>query len=129
MNSDDQDVGERTPWHTPPGLWKRLKPGIRRMRRNSTPAEDKLWQQLRRDQVGGLKFRRQHSLGRFVVDFYCAKAGLVIEVDGPIHDGLAERDSLRQEYIESLGFRVMRFTNDQIENSLKSVVESICEAL
>ena len=129
MNSDDQHVEEPTPWHTTPSLWRRLKPQARRMRRDSTSAEDKLWQQLRRHQVGGLKFRRQHSPGRFVVDFYCGEAGLVIEVDGPIHDGLEEQDILRQEYIEALGFRVLRFKNDQIENSLDSVVDSIRKAL
>ena len=129
MSSDDQHFEERAPWYTTPSLWIRLKPHVRRMRRNSTLAEDKLWQRLRRHQVGGLKFRRQHSLGRFVVDFYCAEAGLVIEVDGPIHDGLAERDSMRQEFIESLGFRVLRITNDQIEKSLESVMDSIRKAL
>ncbi len=99
------------------------------MRHSSTLAEDKLWQQLRRRNIGGLKFRRQHSIGRFVVDFYCAEAGLIIEVDGPIHDGLVEQDSTRQEFIESLGFRLQRFTNDQIENSLESVLKAIDESL
>ena len=129
MNSDDQHVEQHSPWHTTPSLWRRLKPQARRMRRDSTSAEDKLWQQLRRHQVGGLKFRRQHSLGRFVVDFYCAETGLIIEVDGPIHDGLTERDSMRQEFIEALGFRVLRFTNDQIENDLDTVIKKIREAL
>ena len=117
------------PWHTPPSLWRRLKPEVRRMRRNSTSAEDKLWQRLRRHQVGGLKFRPQHFLGRFVVDFYCGEASLVIEVDSPVHDGLAARDALRQEYIEALGFTVLRFTNHEIENSLETVLDSIREAL
>ena len=64
-----------------------------------------------------------------MVDFHCAKASLVVEVDGPVHDGHAERDISRQEYIEALGFTVLRFTNDEIENSLETVWDSIREAL
>jgi very-short-patch-repair endonuclease len=63
---------------------------------------------------GGFKFRRQHAIGPYFVDFYCVQASLVIEVDGSIHDGQVDQDVARQQYLESLGLRVLRFTNDEI---------------
>ncbi len=95
------------------------------MRRIPTEAEDKLWQYLRNRQLAGLKFRRQHSIERFIVDFYCAEAKLIIEVDGPVHDYSKEEDTIRQEFLESQGFRVMRFTNDQVFNSPDDVLKQI----
>ncbi len=74
----------RNQWHTHPDLWEKLKPLARQMRTQPTPAEDILWQHLRNRQLLGYKFRRQHSIERFIVDFFCNQAGLVIEVDGPI---------------------------------------------
>jgi hypothetical protein len=73
-------------WRTTPHLWEKLKPVARQMRQEPTQAEDLLWQSLRNHQLLGFKFRRQHSIERFIVDFYCAEAKLVIEIDGPIHD-------------------------------------------
>jgi len=116
-------------WRTPPRLWEKLKPLAREMRRNPTPAEDKLWQRLRNHKVLGFKFRRQHPIDRFIVDFYCSKAHLVIEVDGLIHQYTQEQDAVRQEFLESLGFRVLRFTNDQVNNDLEGVVKQISAAL
>ena len=72
-------------WKTSPQLWHRLKPLAREMRLNPTPAEDRLWQRLRRSQIHGTPFRRQHTIERFIVDFYCPQAQLVIELDGPIN--------------------------------------------
>lgn len=95
------------------------------MRRIPTEAEDKLWQYLRNRQLAGLKFRRQHSIERFIVDFYCAEAKLIIEVDGPVHDYSKEEDTIRQEFLESQGFRVMCFTNDQVFNSPHDVLKQI----
>jgi very-short-patch-repair endonuclease len=94
----------------PGDLWEKLRPLAREMRHAPTPAEDMLWQHLRRHQLG-MQFRRQHGIGQFIVDFYCRQAKLVIEVDGAIHQYTGEEDAVRQEFIESLGFRVIRFTN------------------
>ncbi len=116
-------------WHTPPYLWEKLKPLAREMRKNPTPAEEKLWQRLRRKQMLGYKFRRQHALERFIVDFYCHDAGLVIEVDGPIHQYTPEEDAIRQEFLESLGLRVLRFTNEQVERDIEGVLAAIAQAL
>jgi very-short-patch-repair endonuclease len=116
------------PYLTPPDLWVRLKPLARQKRRRPTPAEEALWQRLRCRQIANLKFRRQHTIDRFVVDFYCAEARLVVEVDGPIHEYAPEEDAIRQEFLESLGLRVIRFTNDRVLKEIHSVVETILEA-
>lgn len=112
-------------WRTSPELWAKLKPLARQMRRDPTPAEQKLWQRLRGKQLIGLKFRRQHPIDRFIVDFYCRQTYLVIEVDGPIHDYTAEEDAIRQEFIEFQGLRVLRFTNEQVLGEIEGVLEQI----
>jgi len=106
-----------------------LKPRARSMRKDPTPAEAKLWSRLRKKQVAGLRFRRQHPIGQFIVDFYCAEARLVIEVDGSVHDEpeVAERDTSRQQHLESLGLRVFRVTNGLVMRELDAVVERIGE--
>ena len=99
------------------------------MRKNLTPAENILWQRLRKKQFGGLRFRRQHPIGRFIVDFYCAEARLVVEVDGGVHDepGHAEYDEDRQRFLQALGLRVLRFSNAQVINETDAVLEVIAE--
>jgi very-short-patch-repair endonuclease len=99
------------------------------MRKNPTPAENKLWQHLRGKQLLGYKFRRQHAIERFIVDFYCHDARLVVEVDGPIHQYTTEEDAIRQKFLESLGFRVLRFTNEQVLTNIDGVLNMIAEAL
>ena len=95
-----------TPWRTSPKLWENLKPLARRMRQEPTPAEHRLWQRPRRKQILGFRFRRQHAIDRFIVDFYCAQAQLVVEVDGPIHQYSLEQDTLREQVVTSLGLSV-----------------------
>jgi len=123
------EQGEGYGWYTPPHLWEKLKPLAREMRRNPTPAEKKLWQHLRRRQLLGYKFRRQHAIDRFIVDFYCQEAKLVVEVDGPIHQYTPQEDAIRREFLESLGLRVIRFTNEQVLSNIESVLEAIASAL
>jgi very-short-patch-repair endonuclease len=88
-------------------------------------AERVLWSVLRRDQVGGLRFRRQHAIGPFILDFYCAAIKLGIELDGPIHDGQRELDQARTEALETLGIHILRFRNEQVTADLESVVREI----
>ena len=95
----------------------------------ATYAEERLWQALRQSAVGGFKFRRQHVIGSFVVDFYCVSARLVLEVDGPVHDDPSAADLERQAILESLGLTVLRFTNDEVINSLASVLQRLEVAL
>jgi very-short-patch-repair endonuclease len=121
--------GGGVPWHTSPELWEKLKPLARQMRREPTPAENRLWRHLRGRQVLGFKFRRQHAIDRFIVDFYCAEVHLIVEVDGPIHLYSREEDEICQECLESLGMQVLRFTNEQVADSLDVVLEQIAAAL
>jgi very-short-patch-repair endonuclease len=116
-------------WHTDSALWEKLKPIAREKRNKPTDAENLLWQHLRRHQVRGLSFRRQHSIGQFIVDFYCAKARLVIEVDGPIHQYQEEEDSIRQEYLESHGLKILRFSNGVVLNDVEEVIKQILALL
>ncbi len=112
-------------WQTSPELWEKLKPIARQMRREPTPAEQKLWQKLRHKQLLGFKFRRQHVIDRFIVDFYCGEGRLVVEVDGGVHQYTEEEDAIRQEFLESLGLRVVRFRNEDVLNSIDGVLEEI----
>lgn len=116
-------------WRTDAVLWEKLRPIAREMRSKPTEAENILWQHLRRHQMNGLGFRRQHSIGQFVVDFYCAKAQLVVEVDGPIHQYQSGEDVVRQEYLESCNLKVLRFSNDAILNNIDEVIKQIASSL
>jgi very-short-patch-repair endonuclease len=112
-------------WHTDAALWEKLKPVAREMRYKPTEAENILWQRLRRHDLRGYKFRRQHSIERFIVDFYCSRARLVIEVDGPVHQYQAKEDKIRQEYLGSLGLKVLRFSNEDVLNNIDEVIKRI----
>jgi ATP-dependent DNA helicase RecQ len=109
-----------------PRLWPVMKLAGQDMRSAPTPAEHVLWQRLRRRELG-TRFRRQHTIGRFIVDFVCLTARVVIEVDGPIHDepDARSRDAGRADYLEAAGFKTMRFTNAQVLEELDSVVAEI----
>src|SRR5437588_1170904 len=85
------------------------------LRTNQTKAEDKMWSMLRARRLGGLKFRRQHVLGRYIADFVCIPARLVIEVDGDTHgEEEQESDAKRTDAIESAGYRVIGFWNSSV---------------
>ena len=114
---------------TPPELWAKLKPLARQMRHEPTTAENLLWQRLRGRRVQGAKFRRQYTIDRFIVDFYCAGSRLIIEVDGAIHEYTPAEDALRQQFLENLGFHVLRFTNGEVIQSPDAVIERIVEVL
>jgi very-short-patch-repair endonuclease len=101
----------------------------RSLRQNPTEAERRLWSRLRNRQVAGCKFRRQHPTAGFFVDFACLERGLVVEVDGGQHLDDARADALRTERIESAGFRVLRFWNNQVLGELDSVIGEIERAL
>ncbi len=121
--------GVQNNWRTPPELWEKLKPLARQMRCEPTTAEKLLWQKLRNKQLLGFKFRRQHPIDRFIVDFYCAEARLIIEVDGEVHDYTQVEDAIRQEFLESLGLRVIRFKNEEVLMGFDGVLEKIVSVL
>jgi phosphoribosylformylglycinamidine synthase len=101
------------------------------MRHQPTPAEDHLWQYLRGRRLNGAKFRRQHAIGPFIVDFVCIEQLLIVEVDGLIHEQADQhdRDVNRQAHLEGLGYRVLRFTNGEVLQSVQAVLEVIDAAL
>jgi very-short-patch-repair endonuclease len=114
-------------WKASSELWQKLKPLAREMRAVPTAAEDALWQRLRNRGVGGMKFRRQHAIERFVVDFYCSEARLVVEVDGEIHEYTREQDAARQEFLEQQGLRVLRFSNADVRTNIDAVLSKITD--
>lgn len=93
-----------------------------------TPAETILWQELRGNKLG-VHFRRQQVIAGFIVDFYCHKAALVIEVDGDIHDLQQEEDARREKVLSEMGLRVVRFGNKEVMRDLSAVVGMIREIL
>lgn len=101
----------------------------RDLRARQTGAEHALWQRLRAGRVGGVRFRRQQPLGPYILDFYCAAARLVIEVDGPIHERQRDYDRERDTYLAARGLRVLRFTNDAIVADLDGVVRAIRDGM
>lgn len=94
------------------------------LRKNMTEAEKLLWSRLSYNQLMGLKFRRQHPINQFIVDFYCHKLKLVIELDGEIHlkEEVAERDMGREDMLRNFGIVVLRFKNNEIQNNIESVI-------
>ena len=86
----------------------------KQLRRESTYPERKLWGVLRGRQLGGLKFRRQHPVGPYLVDYYCHEHQLVIELDGDSHSERADYDRQRQAFLEESGYRVLRIANDDV---------------
>jgi len=94
------------------------------LRREMTPAEKLLWQEVRAKKLG-VRFRRQQIIQGFIVDFYCHKAALVIEVDGDIHDLQQDEDGRREKALRELGLRIVRFGNDEVVRNVSAVVRKI----
>lgn len=101
------------------------------LRKRATPQEQILWSRLRGRAADGLKFKRQHPVGGFIVDFICIERGLIIEVDGRQHGFDKERayDGKRDEKLESLGYRMLRIPNHEINRNLNGVLITIWAAL
>jgi very-short-patch-repair endonuclease len=111
------------------GRYRQLKDNEKKLtyefRDNPTPAEKVLWNILRNKDVLGLKFRRQHKIGQFIVDFYCHSIGLIIEVDGKVHEKRKTEDQIRSRFFRTLGLRVIRFSNKEILNSIQEIKRKI----
>jgi len=106
-----------------------LKTAVRQLRKNSTEVEKKLWFHIRNRQILDCKFRRQHSIGNFVVDFCCVEVKLVIELDGGQHSEFIEKDRLRTIELNKKGFKVLRFWNHEVVENLGGVLQKIFEVL
>jgi very-short-patch-repair endonuclease len=115
----------------PPRRLRRYSPGVHQhlseLRREMTPAERALWSWLRDRKLAGIKFRRQHPIGSFVLDFYAPSIRLVVEVDGDVHDlpEMRRYDARRQAWLAEQGMHVLRFTNGEVIDELSDVLEQI----
>ena len=97
----------------------------RELRKRSTDAEQMLWGALRNRRFLGLKFRRQHSIGPYIVDFACTEKKLAIELDGGYHEYVEQADEQRQQFLEEAGYRVLRFRNDEVMSDVEAVLLAI----
>ena len=106
---------------------KRLKERRQGLRNKPTEAEAQLWKVIQHSKLEGRKFRRQHSAGYYILDFYCPEERLAIEIDGDSHEKDESRlyDKSRTEFLESMRIRVLRFKNEEVLNNIKSVIEEI----
>ncbi len=109
-------------------LYNVLAQQAKNMRKVSTSAEQLLWNEIRNSKLG-YKFRRQHVIDQFIVDFYCLEKSLVVEVDGGIHKNQQERDAARKQILATLGCKIIRFTNDEIFYHLNDVLQTIKKKL
>ena len=98
------------------------------LRRESTPAERKLWSRIRGDQLG-VNFRRQHAIGNYITDFCSPKAKLIIELDGSQHLDQKEYDEARTKYLELRGYQVLRFWNHEVMNHIDEVLNVVWKVL
>ena len=101
----------------------------RELRRQATKPERLMWAALRNHRLGGLKFRRQHPIGIYIVDFFCAEKQTVVEIDGDYHDYVQEDDLERQRYLEARGLTIIRFSNDEVLQHYEAVVEGLARQL
>jgi very-short-patch-repair endonuclease len=113
------------------GASKRTFENATKLRKEQTSAEEILWDKLRRKQLSGFRFRRQHPIGKYIADFYCHKRKLAVEIDGTVHKKgeQVEHDNIRTAEMNSHGINVVRFTNDDIHFKMDQVLYTIAQAL
>jgi very-short-patch-repair endonuclease len=110
---------------------KKLKTLARQLRKNMTEAESFLWQRIRRKQLKDRQFYRQKNIDNYIVDFYCPSAKVIVELDGGQHytQEAIREDQVRNKYLESLGFTVLRFSDREVFKNIEGVLERILEHL
>lgn len=108
--------------------WNILHPYAKSNRKNSTSAEEIMWENLRNRRLE-YKFRRQHPIGKFIADFVCIEKKLIIEIDGEIHETQKEQDEIRTKFLNEQGFKVIRFTNEEVFGDISTVLTKIINAL
>jgi very-short-patch-repair endonuclease len=101
----------------------------KRLRRDQTDAERKLWMHLRSRQMNGFKFRRQQPIGRYIVDFFCPESRLVLELDGGHHADQVQADQRRTEFLTKAGYRVLRFWDNEVLTDTEAVLQKISNEL
>lgn len=98
------------------------------LRGNMTPEEAVLWERLRRNGLQGIHFRRQQVIQGYIVDFYCHKAGLIVEIDGKIHDFRQAEDRKREQVLIDKGLRIIRIKNEEVNENIEAVLDKILKA-
>src|SRR5258706_7435571 len=103
----------------------------RALRRNTTESEKLLWKKISGNKLSGYRFKRQHPIGYYIVDFYCHKARLVVELDGDYHNHAEQKiyDKLRTEELMDFGLTVLRFSNEEVRNRIENVIKRISDHL
>ena len=112
----------------PPRSNPKTKTHAIELRKELTPAERKLWSLIRNDQLG-VNFRRQHAVGNYIPDFVCIEKKLILELDGSQHLEQQEYDQERTKYLESLGYKVIRFWNNDVMNNMDGVILAILHVM
>ena len=107
------------------GTTQEIEQAAQKLRKNLTPAETLLWEALRNKQLEGLRFRTQHPVGNFILDFYCPSCKLAVEVDGLVHGYQTDYDDARTAKLVEYGYKLLRFTNEQVMNNLPKVLAEI----
>jgi very-short-patch-repair endonuclease len=104
-----------------------LKDIRRELRKNPTLAEIILWRELQNKKLGGRKFRRQHSIGNYIVDFYCPSERLIIEIDGEVHNQKEqkEKDELKDINLQEMGYKIFRFSNNKVLNDICGILNEL----
>jgi very-short-patch-repair endonuclease len=116
-------------WEIPESLRRQMVEVARQFRKEPTRGEAILWEAVRGRRLDGVKFRREQPIGPLVVDFFASSHGLIVEVDGPVHDDQQEADRQRQELLERLGLRFCRIRTELIEADLPASLEKVRAAL
>lgn len=132
MEMNEKSIIQRKQIPSPRGGrlgWGSLRDRARELRGNPTEAEQLVWRHLRLKQLDGYRFRRQHPIGTYIVDFFCFEKSLVIEIDGGHHTEQTEYDDARTSWLEANGCTVLRFWNSQILNEIDAVLEAILKEL
>ena len=106
-------------------LHENLHQRAKELRNEATPMEEKLWQAVRSKRLGGFKFRRQHPIGPYIVDFCCFEKRLVVEIDGGIHQQQNGYDAARTLDLNDRGYTVIRFTNEEVDRRFGEVLKAI----
>jgi very-short-patch-repair endonuclease len=101
----------------------------RELRTNSTDAERRFWQKLKRRQIAGVKFRRQQPIGPYIVDFVCLERRVVVEVDGGQHSEQLRQDERRNQWLEAQGYRILRFWNNDVLANTEVVAQTVLDAV
>jgi len=110
------------------GVSPELRLVAEQLRHQMTPAEQVLWEALREKRLDGLRFRAQHPIGQFILDFYCPSCKPAIEVDGSIHENTMEEDATRTTHLEAYGYRILRFQNSEVQTDIATILTRIRSA-